>query len=465
MGKNDSKPISSAKEDKLTKGELISYGLGGVGSTMPGQFKDSYIMNFMTDVAGLPIGPVGVLNTLLIIWDAINDPIIGGIADRTNTKRWGKYRPHMMMGILCWAVIMFLLFSIPDISQQGQWIYYTIMLLLYSVFFTQYSLPWQALNSAMTHDPKERNTMLAFRQYGGFLAGASVGIFTIPLVNSMSDKAQGWRIAVSIVCVIMVIAGLMAANGAKRRDYYNSLPMPKKVNVKEQLALILKNRAVICVALLFGVVTLFNTTGAAISLYYLRWVVGNQNLVAIFSLGSLVISLVVIPIMPAFLGKFGKIKCVAFGMIVIVVQSVWLALKRESASPMEIIAFTFIGSFGFVFANMAALAMVPDCTDYTEYKFGTVSAGFISACVSFMKKFCSSFSTLIVGIALSLVNYDPTVDTASQAVIDTIINVKIAYPVILCVLALALLKLYPITPKFAKEMRAELKLRRESHVQ
>lgn len=81
------------RDRKMSKGELVSYGLGGVASTMPSQFKTAYAMNFMSDVAGLHVGAVGILNTLLIIWDAINDPIIGGIADRTNTKRWGKYRP------------------------------------------------------------------------------------------------------------------------------------------------------------------------------------------------------------------------------------------------------------------------------------------------------------------------------------------------------------------------------------
>ena len=169
------------RDRKMSKGELVSYGLGGVASTMPSQFKTAYAMNFMSDVAGLHVGAVGILNTLLIIWDAINDPIIGGIADRTNTKRWGKYRPHMIMGILLWAVIMVMLFTVPDLPETGMWIYYIVALLLYSVFYTQFTVPWQALNSAMTRDPQERNLMLTCRQYGGFFAGAGVGVITMPI--------------------------------------------------------------------------------------------------------------------------------------------------------------------------------------------------------------------------------------------------------------------------------------------
>lgn len=332
MSKETKAPAADARDRKMSKGELISYGLGGVASTMPSQFKTSYAMNFMSDVAGLHVGAVGILNTLLIIWDAINDPIIGGIADRTNTKRFGKYRPHMIMGILLWAVIMVMLFTVPNFSETGMWVYYIVALLLYSVFYTQFTVPWQALNSAMTHDPQERNLMLTCRQYGGFIAGAVVGVITIPIVQSQADARTGWHISIAVVCVTMIITGLCAANGAKRVDYYNSLPTPEKVHLKSQLGLVVKNRAVICAALLLGTVTLVNTMSSALSLYYLRCVVDNLALKSIFSLVSLGISLVFIPFMPAMLKKFGKIKTVFIGMAIIAVQAIWLIFRREFAT-------------------------------------------------------------------------------------------------------------------------------------
>ena len=448
------------RDRKMSKGELVSYGLGGVASTMPSQFKTAYAMNFMSDVAGLHVGAVGILNTLLIIWDAINDPIIGGIADRTNTKRWGKYRPHMIMGILLWAVIMVMLFTVPDLPETGMWIYYIVALLLYSVFYTQFTVPWQALNSAMTRDPQERNLMLTCRQYGGFIAGAVVGVITIPIVQKSADPRTGWLISVGIVCVTMIITGLCAANGAKRVDYYNSLPTPEKIHFKSQIGLVIHNRAVICAALLLGAVTLVNNMSSALSLYYLRCVVENMGLKAVFSLVSLGISLVVIPMMPAMLRKFGKIKTVFIGMFVILLQSIWLLVRREFATDLEVIGMGFVGSLGFVFANVAVLAMIPDCTDYTEWRFGTAQAGFINATITFMKKFCSSFSTMIVGVALASVGYSAS--ETSQEVIDMIVNLKIAYPIVLMIVTVILVKLYPITPAFAKTMRAELKERREA---
>ncbi len=454
---NNTSNSQTAQDRKLTKGELISYGLGGVASTMPSQFKTSYAMNFMSDVAGLNVGAVGILNTLLIIWDAINDPIIGGIADRTNT-RWGKYRPHMMFGVLAWAVIMLMLFFVPNFSEGGLWVYYIAALALYSVFYTQFTVPWQALNSAMTHDPQERNLMLTCRQYGGFIAGAVTGIITMPIVKGASDERTGWLISVGIVCATMIITGLLSANGAKRVDFQNSLPTPPKAKLKDQMRLIVGNKAVLCAAALMGTVYLVNTTSSACSLYYLQCVVGNVQLKAVFSMVSLGISLVVIPMMPFLLRKLGKSKTVLAGMVVIALQSLWLLVRRENASATEVIGMGFLGSLGFVFANVAVLAMVPDCTDYTEYKFGTVQAGFVNAVITFMRKFCSSFSTMIVGVALAAVDYK--YGEVTQAVIDTIINLKIIYPIVLLVISIILLKLYPITPAFARQMRVELKERR-----
>lgn len=299
MKKETSQSPGSAQDRKMSKGELISYGLGGVASTMPSQFKTSYAMNFMSDVAGLHVGAVGVLNTLLIIWDAINDPIIGGIADRTNTKRFGKYRPHMIMGVLLWAVIMVMLFTVPSLPETGMWIYYIIAL-----------------------------------------------------------------------------------------------------------------RAVICAALLLGTVTLVNTTSSAISLYYLRCVVENVALKSIFSIVSLLISLIFIPMMPAVLKKVGKIKTVLYGMALIVLPAIWLMIRRESMSDLKVVA----------------------------------------------SSFCSSFSTTIVGVALAAVGY--SADSVSQEVIDMIINIKIIYPFILLIVTGLILHFYPITPEFARKMRAELKERR-----
>ena len=93
-----------AQEPRLKQWEITGYGLGGFASTLPNQFKTQFGMSFMSDVAGVPVSVAGVISMLMSVWDAVNDPIIGHLADRTNTRRWGRYRPHMLLGALCMAV-------------------------------------------------------------------------------------------------------------------------------------------------------------------------------------------------------------------------------------------------------------------------------------------------------------------------------------------------------------------------
>lgn len=136
----------------------------------------------------------------------------------------------------------------------------------------------------------------------------------------------------------------------------------------------------------------------------------------LFSIVSLLISLIFIPMMPAVLKKVGKIKTVLYGMALIVLPAIWLMIRRESMSDLKVVA----------------------------------------------SSFCSSFSTTIVGVALDAVGY--SADSVSQEVIDMIINIKIIYPFILLIVTGLILHFYPITPEFARKMRAELKERRTAAV-
>ena len=150
-------------------------------------------------------------------------------------------------------------------------------------------------------------------------------------------------------------------------------------------------------------------------------------------------------------------------MVIVALPSILLFIRREHLTVAEIIFNSFLGSLGFVMANVGCLAMIPDCTDYTEWKFGTVQAGFVNSVITFMRQFASALPTTIVGVALAAVNYNT--DPNSQAVVDVILNIKIIYPVILLIATVIILKFYPLTPAFAKQMRAELKERRAKAAQ
>ena len=144
------------RDRKMSKGELVSYGLGGVASTMPSQFKTAYAMNFMSDVAGLHVGAVGILNTLLIIWDAINDPIFGMIMDKVNFKK-GKFLPWLQISVIAIPVATILLFTIPTgIPMMAKIIWATLAYMLWDTAYTLCDVPIFGIVTTMTTDQKER---------------------------------------------------------------------------------------------------------------------------------------------------------------------------------------------------------------------------------------------------------------------------------------------------------------------
>ena len=446
--------------DRVSKGEIIAYGLGGFAGTLPNQFRMQFHMNFMTDVAGLNIGTVGVWTMLLSVWDAINDPIVGRLVDRTET-RWGKYRPHMVAGSLCWAITILLLFCIPPLAETGRMAYYVVIMALFAVFYTQFTVPWQALNSVMSRDVHQRNLLLTSRQLVGAVATSAVGLFVVPVVFRFQDVQQGWLSAAGIVALLCAVCGCCAAWSARRMDYQGSIPTPKQTHLRDQLLQLAQIKAVLCAALLLGVVNLGISINAAVSMYYLKYIVGNVDLLTVISLIKIILTLLVIPVLPFLLRRFGKLNMLLFGMVLQGLSAVALAILREGATPMQVIIMSTITTLGLTYANTCCFALIPDCTDYTELHFGSAQAGLINATGTFMRQFFGAFSSLIVGSLMALVGYDADLPVTAP-IRAMILHIKVWIPLLLLILTLVLIRQYPITRDYGRKMREELYARHKA---
>ena len=443
------------REQRLSAGNILSYGLGGVTATMTNQFKLQFHMSFLSDVARLPVGLVGAWSMVLTLWDAVNDPLIGRLADKTNTRRFGKYRPHMMVSSVLLAVTIFGMFSVPNLPQGGKLAYYIVMLALFSTFITQFTVPWQALNSVMSRDAHQRNLLLTSRQLVGAFSSSAVGLFTLPVVYAFANQQQGWQAAALIVCAATVVCGLLSANGAKKMDYHNAIPTPEKLHIRGQFNLIFKNRPLIIASLLLGVVYLGISINSVVSVYYLKYVVQNVAIQPVIALINIVVGLVFLPFLPALMRRFGKTGVLLGGMAVYVSAALWLLVVRENATVMQIFVMSALKTGGITCANVCCFALVPDCTDYTELYFSSVQPGFISSVSTFVRQFCGAFSTLIVGALLQLAGYVADV-AAAPRVVNMILSINTVLPIALFVVAIVLVRLYPINQAYAAQMRQEL---------
>lgn len=450
-----------AQEPRLKQWEITGYGLGGFASTLPNQFKTQFGMSFMSDVAGVPVGVAGVISMLMSVWDAVNDPIIGHLADRTNTRRWGRYRPHMLLGALCMAVTVVLMFVVPPLSVGGRTVYYGVVLALFSVFFTQFTVPWQALNSVMSTNAHQRNRLLVSRQLVGAVATSMVGLLTVPLVTRFSDPHRGWLCAAVVIALLIVCSSLCAVSAAKRQDRYRPDAQGPRRSLLTQLRDIRGNRAVIFASLMLGVVNLAISVNAGISMFYLRCVVGNVKILTAISAIQILVSLVLVPFLPRLLRRLGKLPTLCLSMALQGAAALVLLVLRQNATVPQVILISLLTTTGLTFSNICCFALLPDCTDYTELHYGEAQAGFINAVSTFVRKLCGSFSTVLIGGLLSLVGYDAALPVADSWV-TMILGIKIFLPLAALAAVLLLSRLYPITRDYALEMRRELNQRRQA---
>lgn len=455
----ESKAKAPSGEDKLGKGNMFAYGLGGIPGTMEAQLKTSYHMGFLTEFAGINAAFIGTVNMVMTIWDAINDPLIGGIADRTNSK-WGKYRPHMTWGILLWTVVTIMMFWVPNFSATGKNIYYVALLFLWAIASTAFVVPWQSLNSVLTQDSHERNVLLTYRMFIGTISITALSFVLIPIVNAVDGGRMGYFTVAVMVALISLVAGLICIRGAKKRDYRDSLPTPPKTEFKGLIKVFSKNKAVLTTAMMLGCINLNSALSSATSIYYHTYVTKNLYLISFGAMVSMVASIIIIPVMPALYKKFGKHKVYIIGCILTAITPVLLIIYRENLPVSLILASSFFFTLGVGLVNTTTVSFVPDCVDYTELHYGNPNAGLINALVSFVKKFMGSFSTMIVGFSLTFAGYVGGGTEASPALVNSIIAIKVISCLLLLVIGLIGLKMFPVTREYGIEMRQQLKAAR-----
>ncbi|WP_372936971.1 MFS transporter, partial [Seonamhaeicola sp.] len=149
-------------EENISIKEKIGFSLGDTASNLVWQTLMIFQLYFYTDVFGLPAAVVGTMFLITKIWDSINDPIMGVIADRTNTK-WGKFRPYILWLALPFALFGVLTFTTPDFSLTGKIIYayvsYTLMMMVY----TAINIPYSALMGVISASPSQRASFSQYR--------------------------------------------------------------------------------------------------------------------------------------------------------------------------------------------------------------------------------------------------------------------------------------------------------------
>ncbi|XMO85803.1 MFS transporter [Algibacter sp. AS12] len=218
-------------EEKISIKEKIGFGLGDTASNLVWQVLMIFQLYFYTDIFGISPAVAGTMFLITKIWDSINDPIMGIIADRTNTK-WGKFRPYILWLALPFALAGVLTFTTPDLSMSGKIIYayitYTIMMMVY----TAINIPYSSLMGVVSASPNERASFSQYRFMLAFSGGLLVQALTLPLVNSIgADNTDVFSAKLENNQIVIVENGIGATKLIVNADLGEEDPITKKLTV------------------------------------------------------------------------------------------------------------------------------------------------------------------------------------------------------------------------------------------
>ncbi|MDA7535934.1 MFS transporter, partial [Akkermansiaceae bacterium] len=196
----------SDQKVKLSTQEKIGFGLGDTASNFVFHIVNAFLITYYTDVVGLNPLAVSTLYAVARIWDAISDPLMGRLADRTQT-RWGKYRPYLLWFAIPYGVIGFLAFLGPDLSDSGKLIYAYVTYIALMTVYTAINVPYSALMGTITSDPKERTSLSNFRFAGAFSAQVIIGLVLFPMLYRLGgrDSPEAWRSAMAVFAIFATV--------------------------------------------------------------------------------------------------------------------------------------------------------------------------------------------------------------------------------------------------------------------
>lgn len=450
-------------KEKVSPGLLSAYALGEVGCQISWYMINNYLNIFYKDIVGLSGKAITFIVLIARIWDAVNDPMMGNIADHTNT-RWGRFRPYLYLAPPVLAVFNILTFSVFPVRGTARVLLCLVCYVGAGMAYTACSIAYQALQNVIAIDSRTRQLLATARSVGSSVIGIILSAVAMPVIlhfssgvgpdGSPAADAHGYFMGTLIFSLVLIPVFWICATFCKEK-YTNQLHAnapAEKTSFLQNLKDLVKNDQLLLVVVTTIIGTICVTGRYGILTFHVLYVVGGPQYISpmftAMTTGQLVGTLTV----PWGTRVFGKKNYMIIMNVVMAIGFVLLFMFPTN-DPLPLIGFSFLGSLGFG-APAICYGMVADSIEYGDWKLGKRQEGLAASMLSFGVKLATAICAPCV-MLIEAVGYVPNVEqtAATKLGINFMVNML---PAILAIVSLIPVFMYKLDAKKVSEIRADL---------
>ncbi|MBN2805308.1 MAG: MFS transporter [Prolixibacteraceae bacterium] len=462
----------STSNHQLSLKEKISYGFGDLASVLYWQTFMLYFTYFYTDVFIIPASVAATMFLVSRIWDGVNDPLMGIIADRTKT-RWGKFRPYLLWMCVPFAIAGVLAFTTPNFDLSGKiiWAYATFILIM--MLYTAINIPYTALMGVISPSSIERTSVSSIKFLFAFAAGIIVSATLLPMTQVLGggNEQKGWQMSFVVYGIMAILFFLIAFKGTRERVLP---PSTQKPNIGKDLKELVTNKPWLILLATTITFILFVAIRSSVTVHYFKYVIGNQELTLPFmgtksydfvaltsaynTIGQ-ISSLLGVLVVTSIARKLGKKRTFLLYFIVAIFSTAILYVLTAKQLGL-IFFFQITGSFTGGPLSVLLWAMYADTADYAEWKKGRRATGLIFSASTMSQKFGWAFGAFVALNLMSQVGFQPNEAQNPESLRGLLLLFSLI-PAAMGIVSVLISLAYPLNDKRVATIEAELVDRRK----
>ena len=414
-----------------------------------------YLLYFYTDVVGISPSLAGLIYGIGMLWDAVTDPFMGYIAERTRTK-WGVYRPYLLFGNVPLALSFVLLFWVPPFEGAMLFSFLLFTNLLHRTCFTIVSVPFSSLTPRITSDSQERTNLTGFRMLGAQTGTNLMALLAFPIIFWVGgeDESSGFLVLGAIAGLTALAIHAVTFMTVKEPE--NDLGIERVGgSLAEAAQAVAKNGPfwlVFSATLIVGITTIFFGNNL---IYYTKYALNLHEHQGTILFTSGIIAFLSIPIWWVISNRIGKKLTWLISSSVTLIALISFYLYPISQLNELLVLVGFIG-FGSGAGGILFWSMLPDTIEYGEVHTGVRSESSLYGFMTFAQKGSIAFAIIILGLVLDAIGFQAN-EIQTESTISDMKAIMTLIPIIGIASSLIIIYFYPIDAKMHKELLRQLK--------